>query len=210
MLCQPLFNMNLSKTRNVLFVVALLCSCIYKADQKDLSHAKPTPVVKKDFVRPAGQLSFRRSFAGVQFMNDEAAIDKYLAKQEKSNPLLTVPVRDSVLLGRLRGLQLMKGDELLIKKFTPLTAKRLEVVNQIMVPVKLFVDRTALMERRMIFLKDRDSIPFNAGLSDSIFYCLPGSDKSDTGKTLFVVNQYYVMNGYNFDLMLYEVLNDDQ
>src|SRR5687768_13542093 len=94
--------------------LALLFSCSLKNEKQqrntDASKISRCETVELKF---AQRLSFRRTFANIQFIDDEKEQDEYIAKQEKTNPLLIFSSdNDSSFLIKLEVLGIVKGEEL--------------------------------------------------------------------------------------------------
>lgn len=186
------------------FIFLLFFSCRSKRNkpQEDISKHR---AVANDFVYAVGQLSFRRSFADIQFMKDEKEIGKYLEEQEKSNPILMAPLKDSSLLRHLESLGLVKGDELLLKKFILDSNNNLQTLRKETAPILFQVDGTPLSNQKLMFTKGQDSISVPLPeFTENIYYLLL-NPKLSGDKALAVVSESYVMNGYNFDLTFFAI-----
>jgi hypothetical protein len=66
-------------------IIVIFYSCSQQKD-KQLTSKSASDTLNKISIHQVGALSFRKSYAGTQFIEDEKERDKYEAEQDKSNP----------------------------------------------------------------------------------------------------------------------------
>lgn len=156
-----------------------------------------------------GTVPSRRTYAGIQGITDENERDKYLTQQENSNPEL-YDVRskeDSVLIHQFASIGLISGNEFLIKKLKPQTADTcsLKITQGENLHFTFYNDSATSKIWFKIFCRS-DSLLINTGATtlqnlDYIFLdVIPGGNKE-----LIFLNDYYIMNGDNYDFLVYEI-----
>ncbi len=185
----------------LLSFVAIFCR---NTEQKQTAFSLNPQPHPKTFVQSVGQIGFRRSYADIQFMSDESDIDRYLEKQSKSNPVLMEPIQDSALFGKLQLFGLVRGNELLIKRFEPLSKKGLVIMNTDSLPIYIGVKKhNSMFDQTLFFARRSDSLFLKMDFSEELHLrVLKGA--LDKDKTVVIVNEYYLMNGHNFDVFVYE------
>ena len=107
-------------------MTAFLFSCNEQDAKEENENSIQSSLQKKIEVRLVGEVLTRKSYANIQFMDNEKEIDTYLEKQHKGNPVLMYPT-DSIskyLISQFERLGLIKNDEFLLKKFKKQTAEK--------------------------------------------------------------------------------------
>lgn len=192
---------------------AFLFSCTQNVKQKESKVESTTSVTsvaeKAISVELKGTLRSRRSYSNIQFMDNEKEIDDYLAKQEKSNPEIhpTMSKDDSVLFERFEQLGFIKDYSFLLKRFKPLTKSSniLQTFPGDIVHFKFYNDSATGHICFKAFYKS-DSLQINTGattlqnLDYAFLDVIPGGNKE-----LVFLDDYYIMNGDNFDFLVYEI-----
>ena len=192
-------------------LAAFLFSCNRQKteEKKQDVIASITPVKKELEVKYIGVVRTRRTFADIQFIQDEKELDRYVAAQERSNPLVfdIVPYRDSSLLKGFEKLGLIKKSEFIQARFKPQTQQKTSFIDSAKraFPVKFYNDILKGNVHFKIFLS-KDSIDIDTGatslqnLDYAFLDIIPGGNKE-----LVFLDDYHIMNGDNFDLMVYEI-----
>ncbi len=190
------------------FAVAFLFGCNQKkSTDKIVSSAAQ---IKKEIeVRFIGEVRTRRTFAGIQFIENEKERDKYVAEQEKANP--TVDSRftavDSLLIQQFERLGLIKNDELLQARFKPQAKQETDFIDSAKKSYHLIFYNDSLSGNthfKIFFSKDAVDIDTEATSLQNLDYAfldvIPGGNKE-----LVFLDDYYIMNGFNFDFKVYEI-----
>jgi len=182
------------KIAAAIFIAAVLFSCNKK---------------KSIQVKFIGEVDTRRTFADIQFMDNEKERDKYIVEQKKSNPMLmnTGSAADSILIQQFKRLGLVKDDEFLQTMFKPETKPQINFIDNANqnFPVKFYNDSlSGTVHFKIFFSKDSIDIDTKATPLQDLDYTfldvIPGGNKE-----LVFLDDYYIMNGYNFDLKVYEI-----
>lgn len=185
-------------------IFCLFISCTNANRQQPA--ASSSLISKSIWLRKVGELLSRRSFANIQFMNDPAERGLYIQEQEKANPSFIYPT-DSGLIKRFQSLGLVNEHEILLSRFTFDTSSSSFLVNSDGKKIHLRFDFAPIRSNdnklTASFASDTTQLTI-PGFSERLKYTLvdvvPGGNKE-----ILVLNEYYVMNGYNFDLYVYEV-----
>lgn len=191
--------------------VAFLFSCDQEKAEKKAKHTIPSLVVIKKEIEVTfiGEVRTRRTFAGIQFIDNDKERDKYVADQEKSNP--TVDSRftatDSMLIEQFERLGLIKDDEFLEAKFKLQTKEMVVFADRAkqLYPIHFYNNSlTGNTHFKIFFSKDSIDIDTKATPLQDLDYAfldvIPGGNKE-----LVFLDDYYIMNGYNFDFKVYEI-----
>ena len=188
-------------------MAAFLFSCNQKKPDKAISYSSPNK--EKIEVTLIGEVLTRRSYADIQFMDDEKEIDKHIAKQEKSNPIANnnFSVADSFLVAQFERLGLIKNNEFLLSRFKPQTKPENEFIDSLghKGSIKFFNDVSGEHTQfKLFYLKDSIDIDTKAIPLQKLDYAfldvIPGGNKE-----LVFLDDYYIMNGDNFILKVYEI-----
>ena len=157
-------------------------------------------------VKLIGEIGTRRTFAGIQGMVNEEEREAYIAKQEKSNPQVGYSP-DSILIKQFERLGLIKNNELLQKEFKLQTEQKTAFIDRAnrSFPVEFFNDSlTGNVHFKIFFTGDSIEVDTKATSLQDLDYIfldvIPGGNKE-----LVFLDDYYIMNGYNFDLKVYEI-----
>lgn len=197
------------KTGLICLLFSLMLGCENKP-AKQISTNKRQDALSYDSgrvsLRRVGVIEFRRSFAGMQFSQGKKEQEAYLQREEKANPTLGSVQPDSTLFYQLQKFGFIKNNELLLKKF-----------HQTASSTKLIDSRGQALTIRFAFLKGRldayqitafkgndsasqQTYSYTEALRYTFLDLAPGGNKE-----LLLLNTYYVMNGYNFDVEIYEI-----
>ncbi|RXK59952.1 hypothetical protein ESA94_12965 [Lacibacter luteus] len=163
-------------------------------------------------VSQIGDIEFRRTFADIQFIKNEKEIDAYVKKQEISNPIDMGYVDSNNLLAK-RFLELgyvvntSQHYELLLNKFKFETDSIFSFSTQHHKPytIRFFSDSSST-STCFIIASGADSIVVDTKTSplQDLDYVLldiiPGGNLE-----MVFLNDYYIMNGYNFELKVYKI-----
>jgi hypothetical protein len=190
-----------------IILIVLIFSCSHPKDNTIPPATAPVSqkAEKKLTIYLAGELNSRRTFANIQFMDDEKEIDKYVEQQEKSNPELMSPVNE-ILRKRFEELGIVKDNGLLLHTFSKKTkpAFQLEDESGKKITVSFKVDASVIYadEKPQITGPDSCEIKYQPfqDLRYAVLDVIPGGNKE-----IVLVNEWYIMNGYNFDLLVYEI-----
>ena len=160
-------------------------------------------------VRLIGEIRTRRSYAIIQSMHSDKAINSFLKKRRKANPTLGYQP-DSIsqyLIKQFANLGLIKTEELLLKNFKKLTAERTFYIDSFGRSFSLIFCVSQLTGNYHFKLSSAtDSVEIDTGatnLQDLVYAfldVLPGGNKE-----LVFLDDYYIMNGDNFDFKVYEI-----
>jgi hypothetical protein len=158
-------------------------------------------------VKLIGEIRTRRTFADIQSIDNEKERSQYIAQQEKSNPWLYDSSLDSILIRQFERLGLIKNNELLEKEFKPETKQKTNFIDRVnrSFPVEFFNDSlTGYTHFKIFFSGDSVDIDTNATSLQNLDYAfldvIPGGNKE-----LVFLDDYYIMNGFNFDLKVYAI-----
>jgi hypothetical protein len=195
-------------------ILILVLGCHEKKSNnpESQSHA----LIKKDTVvkisiKQIGVLRFRKSYADVQFRKVSI---KELELMEKANPTADYLNNDTALTKRFQQLKLVKGYEFLEKKF-----KTYRLLNYDHPKVSFELQDEAGEKFKCRFIKKEKENEYSLIVSDNVrtsqiqvdghymnglkFMLLdivPGGHKE-----IVVLEEYYIMNGDNSDIYVYEV-----
>lgn len=193
---------------NPLFFIclALLFSCSLKKEkQQKVTAISEITARKKIEIQFAGEIQSRRSLNDFQSLKSEREFEDYFAKQEKSNPVLHAG--DSILKKKFEELGIVKGRELLLHKFKCDTLTRFQIADSIGKKINIQFDFVPgrLGGHKIIASFSQDSTEITIpGIMQDLKYILldviPGGNKE-----IVVLNEWYISNGYNFDLLVYKI-----
>ena len=141
-------------------------------------------------------------------MDDEKEIDRYYEKQEKSNPILTYRPDDSLgLKKQFEKFAFIKADELLLKKFKYSSKTKFHFTDSLGKQIDIRFDFMPgrIGGHKIIAYSGKDSFETKIpGIMQDLKYAFldvfPGGNKE-----IVVLSEYYIMLGYNFDLLVYEI-----
>lgn len=190
-------------------MAAFLFSCNQKdAEKMNENSIQPAPK-KKIEVRLIGEVRTRKSYAGIQFRENQKEIDAYLKKQYASNPTIGYQP-DSIskyLVSQFEKLGLIKNGELLLKNFKKQTDEKTTYKDSSGREMSLvFYINQLTGHYNFKLLSAADSVDIDTGgtnlqnLDYAFIDVIPGGNKE-----LVYLNDYYIMNGDNFDFMIYEI-----
>jgi len=199
---------NLYRIAVMVFMAAFLFSCsqhkakenVVKVVSDSASHIK-----SEIEVILIGKIEARRTFANIQFIEDEKERDKYIDEQERNSP--DIFFADSSIVMGFERLGLMKNGELLDKKFKSQKSDSLSFNDSAgrKLSIKFFWNEQMLFK---IFYAS-DSVEINTGsdnfsLNYTFLDIIPGGNKE-----LVFLDNWYIMNGYNFDFKVYSIQIND-
>jgi len=197
-----------------LIPVILLFSCVQDKQPARVSPtivANPTDtglvICYDDFV------AFRRSFADIQFIDDEKEQDKYVAQQENSNPYL-FRGENNPLVNRFEEFGFVKNGEFLERKFKQYIKGKISFIEaggdfqyttnsgkKINIRFKHMANGR---EDNLISTNRVDSIFVKTSFFDELKFAeldiWPGGNKE-----IVVLREYHIMNGDNFELLVYQI-----
>ena len=177
-----------------IFIVAFLFSCNQKREVE---------------VKFTGEVDTRRTFASIQSIADEKERDKYIEEQEKSNPVVLndFSASDSILIAQFERIGLVKKGEFLQARFKSQTKSQISFIDRAkqIFPLKFYDDSlTGSTHFKIFFSKDSIDIDTKASPLQNLDYAfldiIPGGNKE-----LVFLDDYYIMNGFNFDYKVYEI-----
>jgi hypothetical protein len=194
-----------------LFIIYIVISisCFHKNKQLPSLVLPGKEAVKKISIRFVDELDFRKSYADAQFMNNEKEIARYYEDQKKSNPLLVLGYgQNETLRKRFEELGIVKNEELLLHKFKYHKRNNFQYTSVSKKKLNIRFRRTLekIYETNLFVATDHDSSEIAVhGFLQNFKYAfldiIPGGNKE-----LVVMNEYYIMNGDNFDLTIYEII----
>jgi len=188
---------SLFKRKTFLFFVAtVFFSCTEKNNQTGTDILK-SGIEDKKLINKIGELPFRISYAGHNKMSKEE-LEILLA----SNPY-SIDDNNKDLKQLLEKKGLIKGKELLLPKFRLVEKHKIELKNQFANCIAGSLNHDGL-GNYTLFLKSNsqsDSLTIN-NLGDLYFKIeeiIPGGYEE-----LIIITKYYLINGDNFDMSIYE------
>ncbi len=189
----------------MIFMVAFLFACSHKSADKNTQKSPQNKIE----VKLIGEVRTRRSYAHIQFMHNEKAIDSYLEKQRKTNPTLDYQP-DSIsryLIKQFEKLGLIKNEELLLRNFKKQTGEKTVYTDSSGREISLVFYHNQVTDRchfKLLFAADSIEINTEAGTMQDLDYAFldvnPGGNKE-----LVFLDDYYIMNGDNFNFKVYEI-----
>lgn len=193
----------------MIIMAVFLFSCDDRNEkEKKVSSIKPVTKPKIE-VRLIGEIRTRKSYAIIQSMDNNKSIDSFLSKRRADNPTLGYQP-DSVsqyLLTQFQKLGLIKNDELILKNFKKQTAEKTTYTDSSGREISLQFYINQLTGHYNFKLSSAtDSVDIDTGgtnlqdLDYAFMDIIPGGSKE-----LVYLNDYYIMNGDNFDFMIYEI-----
>ena len=178
--------------------------------------SKPKEIISKNsgriYVTQIGSLEFRRTFADIQFMKNEKEIDAYIKKQEASNPVSMSNVESNILITKRFSelgyiINSKQQNELLLNKFRFETDSIcfFTTKDHKQYTIRFFSDSSStstyfkIISATDSFVVDTKTNPLQ-DLNYVFLNVIPGENLE-----LVFLNDYYIMNGYNFELMVYKI-----
>jgi hypothetical protein len=206
---------NLHRIIAAISLAAILFSCNQKKTEKDqVQIISDTTNDKKQIeVRYLGEFISRRSYAKLQtpefYNKSEKEIDKYLKEEKNSNPLI-IWLSDSNLIAHFKRLGLIKKDEFLQDNFKYSKKELFEYADSTgkIYKIKLTRSKTNSPAKLTVY-SATDSIVidtkkyFFPEFKFAIIDFVPGGNKE-----LVLLDEYYISNGDNSDLIVYEIITD--
>lgn len=142
-------------------------------------------------------------------MDNDEDRDAYIEKQENSNPEVydIFSPADSMLARQFERLRLIKDGGLILSKFKPQTDFVTQFTDQSgnVLSVKFFYDSLSNHTHFKVYsLKDSVEVDTESTPLQNLDYAfldvIPGGNKE-----LVFLDDYYIMNGFNFDFKVYEI-----
>lgn len=190
-------------------MTAFLFSCNQKSTEKMNENSIQPSLKKKIEVRLIGEVRTRKSYAGVQFRENQKEIEAYLKKQYASNPT-TGYQPDSIskyLISQFERLGLIKDDELLLRNFKKQTDEKTAYSDSSGRNIGLVFYHSIVTDHMHFkLLSAADSVDIDTGgtnlqnLDYAFIDVIPSGNKE-----LVFLDDYYIMNGDNFDFKVYEI-----
>lgn len=193
----------------MIFTAAFLFSCNEKDAEEENENSIQSSPKKKIEVRLIGEVRTRKSYAGIQFREDDKEIEAYLAKQQASNPVVydTSDLVSKKLVTQFERLGLIKNGEFLLKKFGKQTEDKTTYSDSSGREISLIFFHSLLTDHyHFKLLSAADSVEIDTGgtnlqdLDYAFIDVIPGGNKE-----LVYLNDYHIMNGDNFDFQVYEI-----
>lgn len=160
-------------------------------------------------VKYHGEVCFRKTYANIQFIENEKETEYYLSQQEKSNPQIcdVFTYADSVLYNNFLKFPFVKSGEFIMSRFiaqTSDTATFIDHYNKKFM-VRFYSGPESLTHFKIYSFND--SIDINTGstnlqnLDYTFLDIIPGGNNE-----LIFLDDYYIMNGDNYNLKVYEIV----
>lgn len=193
-----------------LVVILLFCGCAEKKNKKTSQgnhiEIKPDPN-NKISINIVGELRFRRSYANSQFREIS---DKEIDSIGKSNPWIYAQP-DTTLLKKLQEFGVVNNDcELLRFKFRSNQNKNFELNEKGKKPLSCSLIRLSNSDKYELIIQIDDQVAklqieggyglLNEDIKYLLFDVIPGGYKE-----IIVLHEYYIMNGDNSDIYIYEI-----
>jgi hypothetical protein len=150
-----------------------------------------------------GQVGFRKSYAGHQNWS-EAELDSV----EKSNPYFMDAYDSSSrkIIDILAKLEIANTEQLLLDKIDEDLKDTIVLSDPGKGNDTAFIKYdTSMSLRTSIILRNKkilDSLPIERGSLPDVFRLINLNDRSN--RFVILLNQYYIMNGYNYEISVYE------
>lgn len=190
-------------------MTAFLFSCNEKDAKDENENSIQSSLQKEIEVRLVGEVLTRKSYAMIQFMDNEKEINTYLEKQHKGNPALMFQP-DSIsryLISQFERLGLIKNDEFLLQNFKKQTTEKTIYADSSGRELDLIFFQSMLTGHyHFKLLSAADSVDIDTGginlqdLDYAFIDVIPGGNKE-----LVFLDDYYIMNGDNFYFKVYEI-----
>jgi hypothetical protein len=188
-------------------MAAFLFSCNQKNVEEKEKSSLLQSIKPKMEVRLVGEVLTRKSYASIQFMEDQKEIDSYLEKQYASHPTVAY-LSDSIgkfLISQFERLGLIKNGELLLQNFKKQTDEKTTYTDSSGREVNLlFYQLTGHCHFKLLLATDSVDIDTGGTNLQDLDYAfldiIPGGNKE-----LVFLDDYHIMNGDNFDFKIYEI-----
>ncbi len=190
-------------------MAAFLFCCYEKSAEKLNEYSIKSSIKNKIEVRLVGEVRSRKSYSNIQFMDDDKEIDKYLKKQQASNPLVydTSGLISKMLFTQFERLGLIKNRELLLQNFKKQTREKTIYSDSSGREIGLLFYHNLVTDHcHFKLLSAADSVEIDTGATNlqdldyAFLDVIPGGNKE-----FVFLDDYYVMNGDNFDFKVYEI-----
>lgn len=191
----------------ILFV-SLFISCNNKKADNNKNKVKieiPNNIV----VHLIGIVSTRKTYAGIQFIKNKRERDSYLKKQKASRPLVET-IFDSTtgfLIKKFEKSGIIENGKLFLQKFRGQSDEKTIYVDSSGKRLSLIFFSSQLtghLHFKLLFETDSIEVDTYASSFQKLNYAfldiIPGGNKE-----LVFLNEHYIMNGDNFDFMVYEI-----
>jgi hypothetical protein len=194
----------------------VLMSSIYSCSQKKNTSTQETgiPVPEADTTKNIsihfiGDVEFRKSYAHIPSMEDEKEAAKEGQRVDESNPVSLDEDKISIR-STLEKFGFVKGTELLLNKFRFTRKEQNELSDSSGKVVRITIDHSIgdkmeddYWSMRAFHEKDSANTKIDAHLMElkyALLDIIPGGYKE-----IVFLYEWYIANGYNYDLLVYEV-----
>ncbi len=193
----------------MIFMAAFLFSCNQKAAKEKAKNSLQSSANPKIEVKLVGEIRSRKSCSNIQFMDDDREIDKYLQKQRASNPLVydTSGLMGKILFTQFERLGLIKNREIILQNFKKQTDEKATYTDSSGREISMLFYHSQLTDHyHFKLLSATDSVDIDTGATNlqdldyAFIDVIPGGNKE-----LVFLDDYYVMNGDNFDFKVYDI-----
>lgn len=176
----------------VIFFFLIICDFV-------LFGCKSESVKHYDYI---GQVSFRRTYAGLENLSDDK-----LDSVEKTNPSFMFPTHTSedTMLNILIKLGIANKNEMLLDRITPFLKDTIFLTNRNFKTDTVFIKYDTAKAKASIYIKTiqtTDIIPIKDESFSHTFSLVQIKERSNP--YIVFINQYYIMNGDNYEVSLYE------
>lgn len=190
-------------------MAAFLFSCNEKDVEAENENSIQSSPQKKIEVRLIGEVRARKSYAGIQFRENQKEREGYLEKQQANNPTLAYQPESTgkYLVSQFEKLGIIKNGELLLENFKKQTDEKTTYSDSSGREISLIFFHSLLTDHyHFKLLSGADSVDIDTGgtnrqnLDYAFIDVIPGGNKE-----LVFLDDYYIMNGDNFDFKVYEI-----
>lgn len=184
----------------------LFLNCIQKKKEQQAVFVPKRDTLKAISIRFVGEIEFRKSYAHLQFIEDEKEAAREEKRVDKSNP--TTEDENEPLREKLERFGFIKGHELLLSMFKYSTSATHQMKDSSGKVIKIIFDSPAVTNDnywKMTVYGNIDSSfvkidPSMMDLKYALLDVIPGGNKE-----IVVLNEWYIANSYNYDFLVYEI-----
>lgn len=200
------------ETAAFLLGAAVLFSCVRNAEKEESKAVTTIPqakaAAKTISVELVGTIETRRSYSGLQVIENEKARDAYYNKQKNSNPELELRFNNqhNALEERFIKLGFIRENEFLLNKFKKQTKETTSFkdISGEKITLKFYNDDSSHTHFKIFCRNDSLDINTHAISLQDLDYnfldIIPGGNKE-----LVFLDDYYISNGDNFYFQVYEI-----
>lgn len=143
-------------------------------------------------------------------MEDAKQIDKFIKKQEKSNPLLIPRGETNSLRDRFESFGFVKNEELLLSKFKFRTEKKCQLEDQSGNPIDIhFAQNTKDGNWKLVISSGLDSTEVKLGSFQELKYSVLDIAPGDY-KEIVLLDEHYISNNELYTFSVYEIKPHNQ